>query len=78
MFDVGDKYEITTGIGEEQGSTVYTVIEWSAPLLKVIDGVPHEYIFNTSSPHFVMANKPRSPRASVYPGMKKSLPVTGR
>ena len=70
MFEVGEQYEIVTGIGEAEGSTVYTVLEWSPPLLKVADGVPHEYILNTNSPSFVMANKPRARRASVYPSAK--------
>jgi hypothetical protein len=67
MFEVGEKYEIVTGLGDEEGSTVYTVVEWSAPLLKVVDGVPREYIFNTVSPSFVSANRQPPARPSVYP-----------
>lgn len=63
MFEIGEKYEITTGSGEEEGHSVYTVLDWQFPLLKVLDGVGHEYVFNTSSPSFVSANRPGAFRA---------------
>ncbi|AGH49581.1 hypothetical protein G432_09280 [Sphingomonas sp. MM-1] len=66
MFEVGEKYEIATGIGEEEGTTVYTVLAYEAPLLKCHDGTGHEYIFNTGSPSFVSANRPGNHPQSVY------------
>ena len=54
MFEVGKSYRITTGVGDAEGYSVYKVLEWESPLLKVkaSDG---EHIFNTSSPSFVSA-----------------------
>ena len=57
MFEVGAKYRIVTGLGEEEGSSSYTVKAVELPLLKVVDGVGQEYIFNTSSPSFVSASR---------------------
>lgn len=68
MFEVGERYEIITGLGEAEGHSVYTVLEVELPLLKVYDGAGHEYIFNTHSPSFVSANKPRAARPSRATG----------
>lgn len=75
MFEIGEKYEITTGLGEEEGHSVYTVVEVELPLLKVLDGVGHEYIFNTHSPSFVSANRRQPRKPSVYPKLDGDLPI---
>ena len=58
MFEAGQKYTITTidvSSGEEsQGFSLYEVIDWSFPLLKV-QGAGIETIFNVTSPKFVKA-----------------------
>lgn len=56
MFEVGRSYRITTGIGDNEGYSVFTVLAYEAPLLK-IDGSGMETILNTSSPTFVSAEK---------------------
>jgi ribosomal protein L19 len=57
MFEIGERYEIVTIEEGEEGHSVYTVKDVDLPLLKVVDGVGHEYIFNTHSPSFVSANR---------------------
>ena len=60
MFEVNRKYVVTwleeTGDGPVETKSTFTVVEWSAPLLKAMQ--PYgETIFNISSPHFVRAEK---------------------
>lgn len=54
MFEVGRRYEITTGIGDEIGSSTSKVLAWEHPLLK-IETPTGEEILNTSAPYFVSA-----------------------
>lgn len=54
MFEVGRTYRITTGIGEAEGYSSYTVVAYEAPLLKV-EGAGITTILNTNSPSFVSA-----------------------
>ena len=54
MFEVGRRYQITTGVGDEIGYSTSTVLAWEAPLLK-IQTPTGEKILNTAAPHFVSA-----------------------
>lgn len=54
MFEVGKSYRITTGVGEHEGYSSFTVLGWEAPLLKV-EGAGITTIFNTNAPSFVSA-----------------------
>ena len=58
MFEVGREYTITTieaHEGEESpGFSLYKVVDWSFPLLKV-EGAGIQTIFNVTSPKFVKA-----------------------
>ena len=54
MFKVGQKYRITTGIGDEVGYSTSKVLAWEPPLLK-IQTPTGELILNTGASNFVSA-----------------------
>lgn len=54
MFEVGKRYRITTGIGDEIGYSTSKVLAWERPLL-TIETPTGELILNTSAAHFVSA-----------------------
>ncbi|MBD8620113.1 hypothetical protein IFT67_14380 [Sphingomonas sp. CFBP 13728] len=56
MFDVGRRYKITTGVGENEGYSTFEVVAFEFPLLKVT-ARGQETVFNTSSPSFVQAQR---------------------
>lgn len=51
MFEVGKDYWIETGIAENPGTSVYTLVEIDLPLIKVENG-GGTVILNTHSPLF--------------------------
>ncbi|MDG2535572.1 hypothetical protein P6144_18065 [Sphingomonas sp. HITSZ_GF] len=56
MFEIGRRYRVTTGLGEQRGYSSFTVEAWEPPLLKL--KTPwDETIINTSSPEFISAEK---------------------
>ncbi len=68
MFEVGKTYRITTGTGDAEGYSSYTVLDYDAPLLKVEGGAGIS-IFNTHSPSFVSAElhqNDANPQSTIF------------
>jgi hypothetical protein len=54
IFQIGRTYCITTGVGEEEGYSNFTVVAYEAPLLRV-EAIGRETVFNTSAASFIKA-----------------------
>lgn len=54
MFEAGQKYRITTGLGDDKANAVYRVVRVQMPLIE-IEAAGRKVILNTSCPDFVSA-----------------------
>lgn len=73
MFKVGRDYQVTTGVGDDVGYSVYAVIAWEAPLLK-LNGPSGETIVNTCASSFhsaelVLNNDEKAAHAKRLPDL---------
>jgi len=55
MFEIGKEYTITTIAGDEEGSSLWKVVAFEHPLLKLYNQYEGELIVNVTSPNFVSA-----------------------
>lgn len=62
MFDVGKNCEVTMIEGDEEGRSLWKIVAFEHPLLKLDNQYEGELIVNVTSPNFVSAKAFQTPR----------------